>query len=95
MKKKWGIAALYCLCVITALGVVATRHAIQTQFISLQKLYLERDDLNIDWGRLQIEQSTWAAHGRVQRQAVEKLNMRLPKAEEQIFVRDKEETVGA
>lgn len=90
MKKKGLITVLYCLCVVTALGVVATRHTIQTQFITLQKLYLERDDLNIDWGRLQIEQSTWAAHGRVQRQAVEKLKMSLPQAKEQIFVRDKE-----
>jgi len=47
-------------------------------FIELQQLTAERDRLNIDWGRLQIEHSTWASPGRVEQLAREKLGMREP-----------------
>ena len=34
--------------------------------------------MNIDWGRLQIERSTWATHGRVEQMARQELDMRIP-----------------
>ncbi|MCE7902063.1 MAG: cell division protein FtsL, partial [Gammaproteobacteria bacterium PRO9] len=38
----------------------------------------ERDHLEMDWGRLQIEQSTQGNHARVERLAREELSMRAP-----------------
>lgn len=48
-------------------------------FIQLQDLQQERDQLKTEWGRLQLEQGAWATHGRVERIARERLEMRIPR----------------
>lgn len=62
----------------SALGVVYSKHESRRLFVALQGLESQRDDMNIDWGRLQLEQSTWATHGRIAGKANEKLNMVVP-----------------
>lgn len=64
--------------VATALLVVKARHENRTAFVEMQELQDERDALGIEWGRLQLEQSTWATHGRIERLASEKLDMVIP-----------------
>jgi cell division protein FtsL len=63
---------------VSAVAVVYARHESRRLFIELQRLYEDRDDLNVDWGRLQIERSTWASPGRVEQSAGDKLDMRVP-----------------
>ena len=63
---------------VSAVGVVYARHESRRLFIELQRLVEIRDDLNVDWGRLQIERSTWATHGRVEQMARQELDMRIP-----------------
>lgn len=63
---------------VSAVGVVYARHESRRLFIELQRLVEIRDDLNVDWGRLQIERSTWASPGRVEQIADEELEMRVP-----------------
>lgn len=62
----------------SALGVVYTQHQSRKLFAELQNLQGARDELNVQWGRLQLEQSTWATHGRIEATAREKLDMMLP-----------------
>ena len=49
-------------------------------FNELQKLTQQRDDLDIEWGQLQLEQSTWATNGRVETVARDDLHMVIPQA---------------
>lgn len=63
---------------ITAIQVVISQHQARKTFMELQKLELARDQLNEEWGRLQLEQSTWATDDRIERIAREKLNMQNP-----------------
>jgi len=70
------------LVLASAVGVVATKHHSRKLFVELERLTVERDELNIDWGRLQLEQSTWSTHGRIEQVAHERLHMRLPGAAE-------------
>lgn len=70
------------LVLASAVGVVATKHQSRKLFVELERLTVERDELNIDWGRLQLEQSTWSTHGRIEQVAHERLHMRLPGAAE-------------
>ena len=51
------------VCVVSALALIYTRHESRKLFVELEQLTAERDELNIEWGQLQIEQSTWATHG--------------------------------
>ena len=66
----------------TALGCVYAKHEARKRFVALRALELERDKLEIDWGKLQIEQSAWATHSRVENLARDVLNMDVPTAGE-------------
>jgi len=64
----------------SAISVVYTKHQSRVEFVALQKLEQQRDHLNEEWGRLLLEQSTWASPGRIERQAKTKLKMVVPMA---------------
>ncbi len=62
----------------SAIALVYARQENRRLFFELEKLNSFRDDLNIEWGRLQIEQSTWADANRVELEATGKLGMSFP-----------------
>ena len=66
----------------SAVGVVFVRNEARTLFTELERLADERDQLNIEWGQLQLEQSAWSNHGFVERVANDKLLMTLPQPAE-------------
>ena len=70
------------VCVISAVALVYTKHESRRLFVQLEALTSERDELNIEWGQLQIEQSTWATHARIERVAADDLSLQRPKATE-------------
>ena len=73
--------------VVSALTLVWARHESRRQFVELRGMESQRDALDIEWGQLQLEQSTWATHGRIERIAREQLAMRTPAAAEVVIVR--------
>jgi cell division protein FtsL len=73
------------VCVLSAIALVYTKHESRKLFVELETLTHERDELNIEWGQLQIEQSTWAQHARIEQVATEDLSLVRPEAQE-IFV---------
>ena len=66
--------------IASAVGVVYTRHEHRQRFIELSQLERQRDELNIEFGRLQLEQATWAETSRIELVAQEKLGMRFPQS---------------
>ena len=76
------VAVLWVAVLVSALGVVYGKQEARSQFNELQKLTDRRDDLDIEWGQLQLEQSTWATHGRVERVAHDELGMITPQPSE-------------
>ena len=77
---RLAVAALWVAVLASALGVVYAKHEARSRFYELQQLVKARDDLDIEWGQLQLEQSTWATHGRVERVARDELRMVIPQA---------------
>ncbi len=73
------------VCVLSAMALVYTKHESRKLFIELEGLSHERDELNIEWGQLQIEQSTWAQHARIEQVATDDLALVRP-ATTEIFV---------
>ena len=73
------------VCVVSAMALVYTKHESRKLFVELEQLTNERDELNIEWGQLQIEQSTWATHARIEQVAADDLQLTRPKTSE-IFV---------
>ncbi|MDH4071992.1 MAG: cell division protein FtsL [Gammaproteobacteria bacterium] len=76
------------VCVISAMALVYTKHESRKLFVELEGLTTERDELNIEWGQLQIEQSTWATHARIEKVAGEQLSLVRPQPAE-IYVIEK------
>ncbi|MGI9309691.1 MAG: cell division protein FtsL [Gammaproteobacteria bacterium] len=75
-------AMLAVLTIATAIFCVYSKHQSRKLFVELQVLTTERDVLEVDWGKLQIEQSTWSTHARVERLARQQMKMRSPKPAE-------------
>ncbi len=70
----------------SAIGVVYTKHQSRKLFAELQQLQTERDRMDVEWGRLQIEQSTLATHTRIEALAREKLSMATPAPKSVVIV---------
>jgi len=73
------------VCVLGGMALVYTKHEARKLFVELEGLTHERDELNIEWGQLQIEQSTWAQHARIEQVATKDLSLTRP-ATSDIFV---------
>ncbi|NMG14614.1 cell division protein FtsL [Aromatoleum bremense] len=71
-------AFLVALVVSSALGVVAAQHQARKLFSELEREQARAQSLEVEWGQLQLEQSTWAAHARVEKIARERIGMRPP-----------------
>jgi len=74
------VAVLWVAVLASSLGVIYAKQEARNRFNELQKLTRARDDLDIEWGQLQLEQSTWATHGRVEQVARDDLRMVIPQA---------------
>lgn len=59
----------------SGIGGVYVKHKSRKLFVQLQEMERQRDNLEIEWGKLRIEQSTWASHGRVENMARADLSM--------------------
>ncbi len=71
----------------SAAQVIYARHKARDLFVHLEKLNAERDSLEMEWGRLQIEQSFYSADAFVERAANAKLQMSLPQSRDVRIVR--------
>lgn len=70
--------ALYLAIFVSALQVVIARHETRRLFVDLQTMERTRDELKEEWGRLQLEQSTWAINDRIESVARSQLDMKMP-----------------
>ena len=71
---------------VSAISVVATQHEARAVFMEIEQLKKQRDLLNEEWGRLQIEQSTWSLDDRIERMVSEDLDMLVPNNGSRVFL---------
>jgi len=70
----------------SGVGVVYTQHTNRQLFIQLQSLQAERDQLEIEWELLQLEQSTLVTDIAVEKTARKRLKMRIPDPGEVFYI---------
>ena len=87
MNLRFLLAILIAANVATAIGVVYARHKHRQLFVELTNLERARDELNVDFGRLQLEQATWAESNRVEQVARTRIGMKFPEADEIVVIR--------
>lgn len=72
---------------VSALSVIKAAYDYRRLFNDHQILVHQWDELQIEWGQLLLEQSTWGGHGRIENEAESRLQMRVPKVEETEIIR--------
>lgn len=81
------LAALFVAVVLSGIGVVYAKNLSRSLFVELQHLRAERDQVDMEWGRLQLELATQGALGRVTEIAAKRLQMQVPRAEQIVVVK--------
>jgi len=77
---------LIAIVLASALGAVASQNRARKLFTELEREQDRMRALEVEWGQLQLEQSTWAAHVRIEKIAREKLHMKTPASGQVIAV---------
>jgi cell division protein FtsL len=71
----------------SALAVVGSTHQVRKQGDRLEVLRREASETQVEWGKYLLEQSALAAYGRVERAALNELNMQVPGAQQIVVVK--------
>jgi cell division protein FtsL len=73
-----AVPLLWLAVLASSAGAVYCEHRARELFIQLEALNARRDNLQIEWGQLQLEQSAWSSHAFVERVASTRLHMAMP-----------------
>ncbi len=84
---RWLNLGVLALVVISAFAVIHSTHACRDLYTQLQVLESRQWHLQEDYGRLLLEESTWASHHRVEKVARTELRMAEPALEHYRVVR--------
>jgi cell division protein FtsL len=71
---------------LSALVIITNQHQARKLFIEVQQLEKNKDVLNEEWGKLQIEQSTWATNDRIENISKNDLKMKDPDIKSIVFL---------
>lgn len=88
MSGRIFAAILILAVMVSAIGVIYAKHRNRMLYVELTRLQQQQDEFNVEWGRLQLEQSTWATHGRIETVARNKLGMRNVDYGEVVILKD-------
>jgi len=77
-----AVAVLWVTTLGSAAGAIWCKHRARQLFVQLETLNARRDNLEIEWGQLQLEQSAWSTHAFVERVASTRLRMAMPPPKE-------------
>jgi len=72
--------------IVSAVDVVLAQHKARKYFVEIQELEQQQDKINEEWGKLQLEQSTWATDDRVAKLARTELEMTEPDANSVVLI---------
>lgn len=88
LRSGNGLNVLLLLAVVVcALSVVTSQHKARKLFVELQQGKEQAQQMDVEWGQLQLEQSTWATLARVEKIAVQQMQMQMPGNEQTRFIR--------
>ena len=87
MSPRFFLFALMILAVLgSAIGVVYAHQQHRQAYVELTRLERQRDELNIEFSRLQLEQATWSETNRIEQVATERLGMKFPEGADMVVI---------
>ncbi len=72
---------LFLVLIMTALGAITSQHKSRKLYFELQQQQDAAKLYEVEWGQLQLEQSTWAMHTRIEQIASQHMHMQVPDAQ--------------
>lgn len=86
LKTGFAIAVLWLLVLVSALAVVYASHLSRAKVNQLSELKAEAEQLHVEWGQYLLEQSALSAYSRIEKEAVEKMGMKVPAGDQLVMV---------
>ena len=77
---------LLILVVISAFSVIYYTHVNRQTTSELEQLFTQRDELDIEWRNLLLEQNSLAEHSAIESKATKLLNMKRPDAKSEVII---------
>ena len=77
---------LFIVIILSSVATVILKHEARSRFMELRELQREQDRMEVVWGQLQLEQSTWATHDRIRTVASEELDLYMPSGDAVVLV---------
>ena len=81
-----AIVVLLALLFVTAISGIYTRHQHRVEYVRFTHEVSERDELNIEWNQLLVEESLWSFPHRVEKDATRSLAMKVPEANDIVLL---------
>jgi cell division protein FtsL len=85
--RDFLLALLVVAVLASGIAVVYARQEHRQAYVQLNQLVRARDELNIEFSRLQLEQATWAETNRIEQVATERVGMLFPATSELVVAR--------
>ena len=80
---------LFLLVVVSAMAVILSTHHNRQQIIALEQLMQEKDELDVEWRNLVLEQRALTEHNRIESMVQKELDMYRPSVDDEVVVRVK------
>lgn len=88
-KNKLSVVVIVSLVLLSAFAIVYVKDLNRRLFIQYQQQQATNNQLNVEHGKLMLEQSTWSSQERMQRLAQNKLAMQVPAAKDIVLIQEK------
>lgn len=86
MRRLRGLLTLSVMLLITAMSIVYLSHLNRELMVEREALLQQRDELDIEWRHLVIEQTALAEHNRIEQLAQTNLQMQRPAGHQEVLV---------
>ena len=87
IRRHWLRLLLFLMILLSSASVILSTHYFRQTNIELERLMQQRDQLDVEWRHLVLEQGTLAEHSRVESLVKNELNMRRPRSKDEVLVR--------
>ncbi|GGO68867.1 cell division protein FtsL [Bowmanella pacifica] len=89
LTRHPGRVLLYLMALLSAAAVILSSHHNRQLAIVHEQLMQQRDQLDVEWRHLLLEQSALTEHNRLETMVRKQLNMRRPQPQDEVVVKIK------
>ncbi len=84
--RAFTIAVLVAAILASGIAVVYARQQHRQAYVELNRLLRQRDEINLEFSRLQLEQATWSETNRIEQVASQRLGMVSPQGSDVVVL---------